>query len=71
MDITLVYSAFVSQTVTKNLDSPLISFPTGHTLNLDSFAPETAVGVGYQFNSHWEMDLTVDEIWADRVAVNS
>lgn len=31
----------------------------------NSWAPEAAVGVGYVFNPHWEMDLTADEIFAN------
>lgn len=31
----------------------------------NSWAPELAVGAGYVFNPHWEVDLTADEIFAN------
>lgn len=34
-------------------------------------APEVALGVGYQFNSHWDLDLVADSIFAGNAYTNS
>ena len=60
---TKVGVTFVSQTLTyTNIRQAYSPYPVSGTAHLSATAPEVDLGIGYQFNQHWEVDLTANTV---------
>lgn len=56
--------AFVQQTFTyTNVVQAYSPYPVSGKKQLNATAPEVDLGIGYQFNQHWEVDLTSNSLF--------
>jgi opacity protein-like surface antigen len=64
-------AAYVSQKATVTLNVNGVGSVSGSSDTETRFAPEGDVGIGYQFNPNWEMDLTANYVYTNNNTVQN